>query len=127
MAVTIFLTEEVVSANDAVHVTSSGFIAKSIASDPSRATVVGIALDSGSIGSLVRVYTDSVTPTFSGLTPGQPQFLSPSASGSVVDYAEWKSEFTALNVSGVFLTNIGTALTSGSLDIDIKPPVYVIK
>lgn len=127
MAVTIFLTEEAISANDAVYVTPSGYIAKSIASNPARSSVVGIALDSGPVGAFIRVNTDSVTPTFSGLTPGQPQFLSPSVSGRVVDYAAWESDFTALNISGLFLTNVGRAVSSGSLEVEIQRPIYVIK
>jgi hypothetical protein len=127
MAVTIFLTQEAISANDAVTITASGFAALAIASDPERSKVAGIALDSAAEGALVRVNTDAVANTFTGLTPGQPQFLSPTTSGSVVDYTAWETDFNTSVVTGAFLTNIGKAVSSTALDIEIQRPIYVIK
>lgn len=127
MPITIFLTQEAISANDAVTITASGYVALAIASDPERSKVAGIAVDSGAEGSLIRVNTDAVAPTFTGLTPGESQFLSPSTSGSVVDYASWESDFNTMDVSGLFLTNVGKAVSTSNLEIEIERPIYVIK
>jgi hypothetical protein len=127
MALTSFPTNETISAGDLVFLTSAGFIRKAIATVKEQASVVGVALDSGIAGSLIRVNIDAIYSNFSALTPGDVQYLSISNSGALVDYPSWQTQLNALAASGAFLTQVGRAIATTSVEIEIGKPIYVIK
>jgi hypothetical protein len=127
MAITGFRASEAISANDAVYVTPLGFIARALGDELDTAAVAGIALDSGGAGELLRVNVDSITAGFTGLTPGLFYYLSLVTPGSVVDYADWATEFVSFVGPGAYLTIVGRAVSATELDVEIGRPVYVTK
>lgn len=127
MAITSFIAGEAISAGNAVYVTSSGYLYKAIATNQTQAAVVGLAVDTVIVSGLTRVITDSIYSNSSSLTPGNFQYLSVATSGSVVPYATWQTELNATTLSGAFLTNIGRALSTTSLDVEVQKPTYVTK
>ena len=127
MALTSFQAGEAISAGNLVFLTSTGFIKKAIATVKEQASTIGVALDSGIAGDLIRVDTDTVYSNFSALTPGNLQYLSIVSSGGLVDYLNWQTQFNALTASGAFLTQLGRAITTSSMEIEINKPIYVIK
>lgn len=127
MALTSFQAGEAISAGNLVFLTSTGFIKKAIATVKEQASTIGVALDSGIAGDLIRVNTDTVYANFSALTPGNLQYLSIVSSGSLVDYSNWQTQFNALAASGAFLTQLGRAITTTSVEIEINKPIYIIK
>lgn len=125
MAVASFKAGETIAAGDAVYVSSSGFIYKASAQSFDQASVVGLALESGTAGAILRVDTDGVYASASGLSINAYQFLSIAASGSYVDYSTWQTELAAAS-SVVYLTTLGRATGSTTLSVEIEPPVSVL-
>lgn len=127
MAIVSFIASSSISAGDAVYLTASGFVQKAIATNQQQASVAGVAVDTVSSGSLVRVNPDSVYTAFTSLTPGELRYLSIATSGALVDYATWQTQLNALSASGAFLTTVGRSLTSTNMDVEISKPLYIPK
>lgn len=127
MAITSYKAGSAISAGDVVYVSSSGLLIKALGTSRAQAAAVGVAIDTGSTGELVRVNNDSVYTTSLTLTPGSPNYLSLTTSGAIVDYTVWQNQFNALTASGAFLVNIGNALTSTNISVEIQKPIYVTK
>lgn len=127
MAVTSFIAGEAISAGDAVYVTPSGFVRKSIGTVQDQASPVGVSVDTTSVNNLTRVISDSIYSSSVGLTAGNRQYLSLTTSGGIIDYATWQTQLTSLSASGAFLTQIGTALSSTALNVEIERPIYITK
>lgn len=125
MATTSFRAGESISAGQAVYVTASGFLYRASASNYTQASVAGVAIDNGASGSLVRVQSDAVYSSFSGLTPGDYRFLSILTSGQLVSYSGWAVELNSTALSGAFLTNVGRSTSTTSVDVEIQPPIFV--
>ena len=127
MAVTSFIAGESLSAGDVVHLSSSGFLHKSNGLVLEQASVIGISLDTSSTSSLTRVVTDSIYSSYTSLIPGETRYLALSTSGSLVSYATWQSQFDTLPISGAYLTPVGRAVSTSSLDVEVGKPTYVTK
>lgn len=127
MTIVSFPAGASLSAGDAVHLSSSGYLHKGTGLVQSQASVVGISLDTSSPSSLTRVETDAIYSAYTSLTPGETRYLSLTTSGSLVTYATWQSQFNTLTVSGAFLTPVGRAVSSTALEIEIGKPIYVVK
>jgi len=127
MAIVSFTAGESISADDIVSLSDNGLLYKAIATDTNKARAAGVAIDTSSAGNLVRVNVDSIYDGFSGLVPGNQQYLSLTISGGLATYSVWQSQFNSLTISGVFLTAVGRALSSTALDIELSKPVYVTK
>ena len=127
MATISFTAGESISAGQAVYVTASGFLRKAVATNQQQASVAGVAVDTASTGSLVRVNPDSIYTAFTSLTPGELRYLSIATSGALVDYATWQTQLNALSASGAFLTAVGRSLTSTNMEVEISKPVYITK
>lgn len=125
MAIASFKAGETIAAGDAVYVSSASLLYKAVGTSATQASVVGLAIDTGSVGTLIRVNTDSVYEGLSGLTPAEFQYLSIASAGALVNYSTWESEFTA-HASNAYLTTVGRALTSNSIEINISLPVLVV-
>lgn len=124
MALLSFVAGETISANNAVYVSSNGLVYKASALTAPQATVAGIALDSGSVGSLIRVNPDSVSTTFSGFTPGEYQYLS-LTSGSITQYPSWITSLAGSSLVGAYLTRVGRAVSSSGLEVEVSNPLFV--
>jgi hypothetical protein len=127
MAIVSFTAGESISADDVVSLSDNGLLYKAIATDTSKARAAGVAIETASVGNLVRVNVDSIYDGFSGLVPGDQQYLSLTVSGGLATYSVWQSQFNSLTISGVFLTAVGRALSSTALDIELSKPLYVTK
>jgi len=127
MAITSFIAGEAISAGNAVYVTSSGYLYRAIATNQTQAAVVGLSLDTVVVSGLARVVSDFIYPNSSSLTPGDFQYLSVATSGNVVSYLTWQTELNATTLSGAFLTNVGRALSTTSLEVEVQKPIYITK
>ncbi len=125
MAITSFRAGEAISAGEAVYVSSTGLIFKASSFTQDQASVVGIAIDSGISGDLIRVNTDAIYNAYSGLTPGDLQYLSVITSGQVVNYATWQAQLatTSINPYQEFL---GRAVSSSGVAVELGKPQYII-
>lgn len=127
MAIASFYAGEDITAGDAVFVDSNGILFKGIGTDKANASVVGFAIDSVSSGNLTRVDVDAQCTSLSSLTPGVDYFLSLTTSGQIYDYTNWDSDLSLVSASGAFLTRVGKASATTTLNIEIASPIYVIK
>lgn len=127
MAITSFIAGEAISAGNAVYVTPSGYLYRAIATNQTQAAVVGLSLDTVVVSGLARVVSDFIYSNSSSLTPGTFQYLSVATSGNVVSYSTWQTELNATTLSGAFLTNVGRALSTTSLEVEVQKPIYITK
>jgi hypothetical protein len=126
MAIVSFLTGETISAGDAVFVSASGLAFKAIANDSfENASVVGIAIDGGAQGTLIRVNPDSVYDSDSTFVPGVPQYLSASVSGAYASFEVINSGLINSSQASVYLSKIGSALTSSKIEIETTVPILL--
>jgi hypothetical protein len=125
MATTSFRAGESISAGQAVYVQASGLIYKANGTNATQASVAGVAIDNGALGSLIRVQSDAVYATYSGLTPGEFRYLSILTSGQLVSYSSWASELNSTALPGAYLTNTGRCVSASGLSVEIQPPIFV--
>ena len=125
MAITSFRAGESISAGEAVYVSSAGLIYKASSLTQDQASVVGIAVYSASSGELVRVNSDAIYNEYSGLTPGELQYLSITTSGQVVDYATWEAQLATVSVNP-YQELIGRAITSSGVAVETGKPLYIV-
>jgi hypothetical protein len=122
MSIAAFQAGETISTGDAVYVSSDSLIFKGDGATLTEASIVGVAIDPGVVGQLIRVNLDSIYDGFSGLTPGEYQYLSFTTPGAVVDYDTWANDLTTVNLNP-FLTRVGRAITTDALEVEIARPV----
>lgn len=125
MAITSFRAGESISAGEVVYVSSAGLIYKASALTQDQASAVGIAIDSAAAGSLVRVNSDAIYNEYSGLTPGELQYLSITTSGQVVDYATWEAQLATVSINP-YQELIGRAITTSGVAVETGKPRYVV-
>jgi hypothetical protein len=125
MAIASFRAGETIAAGSAVYVGANGLIYKASAQNVTQASVGGVAIDGGSAGDLIRVNADGIYTGFSGLTPGQYQYLSITTSGSLVDYAAWSAELNTVSIDA-YLTTIGRVTSTTQFAVEVEPPQFVV-
>lgn len=125
MAINSFKAGESISAGDAVALNSAGLLVKANALEFDTASVVGVAIDAGAAGSLIRVNADAIYDGGSGFTPGEYRYLSAFASGVNVNYAAWASGLALTAYEGAYLSIVGRALTTTKLEVETSRPLFV--
>lgn len=125
MAITSFKAGEAISAGQAVYVSSAGLIFKASSLTQDQASVVGIAIDGGTVGDLLRINSDGVYNGYSSLTPGELQYLSVTTSGQVVDYVTWEAQLATI-AGDAYQELVGRAITSSGVSVEIKKPTYLV-
>jgi len=125
MVVTSFRAGEAISAGQAIYVSSVGLAFKASSATQDQASVAGIAIDSGAAGDLIRVNADAVYNSYSGLTPGETQYLSITTSGQVVNYATWAAELVTVGFNP-YQEVIGRAVSSSGVAVELGRPLYVV-
>jgi hypothetical protein len=124
MAVTSFLAGEDISQGDAVYVDTNGFVYKACGQYLNQASVVGVAIDAGTLGRLIRIATDNIYNGFSGQLPGEYKYLSILTSGQLVSYSGWQSEFLSTGYDS-YLTVVGRAVTTSGLAVESSTPTVI--
>jgi hypothetical protein len=125
MAITSFRAGEAISAGDAVSLNTAGVLFKASALTFEQASTIGIAIDSGSAGSLIRVNNDNIYTSASGLTPGQINYVSVLTSGSFIPYANWETELSLTIFNGAYLAPVGRALATNAIDVEVSKPIFI--
>jgi len=125
MAIVSFRAGESISAGDAVFVSASGFAYKAIATSFENASVAGVAIDGGSSSSLIRVNADSLYESSSTFVPGETQYLSLLTSGDYSTYAVLSSGLALTSYDGVYLSQVGKAVTTSKLEVETSVPVFI--
>ena len=124
MAIASFAAGELITAGQAVYVDESGYLYLAGAADVKTASAVGVAIDTGNPGSLVRVNCDAVYNGYSNLIPGDKQYLSILTSGQLVSYSGWLSEFNT-NANSAYLEYVGRVISSSGVEVELSPPVFM--
>lgn len=125
MAITSFRAGEAISAGQAIYVSSAGLAFKASSLTQDQASVAGIAIDSGAAGDLIRVNPDAIYDSYSGLTPGEAQYLSITTSGQVVNYATWAAQLATVGFNP-YQEVIGRAISSSGVSVELGRPLYVV-
>ena len=126
MAIVSFKAGESISAGDAVFVSASGFAYKAIATSFENAFVAGVAINGGSAGNLIRVNSDSVYDSSFTFVPGVTQYLSFTTSGAYADYESISSSLGLTSYPGIYLSQVGKAVTTSKLEVETSVPIFLI-
>ena len=126
MAITSFRAGEAISAGDVVFVSASGFLYRSIADQLDQAATIGVAIDGGAQGSLIRVNNDSLYLDATSLVPGQYQYVSLLSSGQYEDYTAWASGFALTSYDAAYLTIVGRATSTTSIEVEVSKPLQIV-
>lgn len=124
MAVAGFAAGQYITAGQACYVGSDGLLYLANAAKPATASTVGIAIDTGHPGTLIRVNVDAISNDYSNLIPGTAHYLSISTSGQIVPYSGWLNEFNTAAKSA-YLQFVGRAISSSGVEVELNPPLYV--
>lgn len=125
MAIVTIPAGEAISTGNAVSVLPNGLAYPASAAALATAKVVGLALTSCDAGFSVQLETDSLFNSYPlTLTPGDTLFLSVT-SGSVVNYSDFYTTASSYPSSGVYLVQIGRALSPSGISIEIENPKLI--
>lgn len=125
MAIVSFRAATAISAGQPVTVASGGTIYPSSAADAVNARSVGIALDTATVGGLVRVDKDKIQHIFTGQIAGSIPYLSLVSGGIQPTYSAFQSEANASALSIVYAAPLGRAVSSSGINIELSQPVMV--
>lgn len=127
MALVSFRAQTSITAGEVVRVSASGFLTKASAVALDSAICAGVAINSAAPLDLVLVNKDSLYTQFSGLTPGNRIYLSLTSGQVYPDYATFYAAASGTTVSGAFLTEVGTAVSTSGVHIEITQPIFINK
>ena len=87
---------------------------------------VGISVDTVASGGLCRVISRGEANFFTDLEPNQPYYAPLSGTAPVV-YSGFVDVFNIISASGAYLCNLGKAISSTTLSVNLGTPVLVQK
>lgn len=125
MAIASFRAGQTISTGDVVYVGASGLLYEASAAYRDQASVVGLAIEGGSAGSLIRVNTDAVYSNASGLVPGEIRYVSLLTSGQHVNYSGFINELTLTTLDGAYLEVVGRAVTTSGIEVEAGKPFFL--
>ena len=125
MSIASLIASENISAGNAVYVTSTGQAALAKADTVTKASVLGIAVDTVSSGAILRINADGIYTGYSGLTPGEFRYLSILTPGLLISFSEFAVELATVSLDP-FLTNVGRVITPTTLSIETMPPQLTV-
>lgn len=125
MSIASFRTGQAISAGDVLYVGASGLAYKASAAYQDQASVIGLSIDTAAAGSLVRVNTDAIYASASGLTPGETRYVSILSSGQHVTYSGFINELSTSVLQGAYLEVVGRSVTTSGLEIETGRPFFL--
>jgi hypothetical protein len=125
MAIASFIAGEAISAGDVIFIANTGQIYKSSSGYFTQAAVAGVALESAVAGASVRVDCDHIYIGYSGLIPGESQYVAVVNSGQLATYTTWVSGLAETSLSQGFLSRVGYAVSSSGLAIEREIPLLI--
>ena len=87
---------------------------------------VGIAVDTVSSGALCRVISKGEASFFDGLEPGE-RYYAPLSGTAPVVYSGFANVFNTIVESGAYLCELGIAVNTTSLSVNLDTPVFMQK
>jgi hypothetical protein len=125
MTLISFRAGETVTSGNFLRVTRNGLAHPASAGDKDAATVAGVAITNGDAQDLVLVNKDYVYDGLPGLTAGEKVYLSITSGQFYTNYTEFEVALSGSTLSGAYLTEVGTALGSDKLHVQIQLPVFI--
>lgn len=128
MAIVSLVAGASITAGEAVIINTSGLALRAQADGNNfqLASVAGVAQDTVTEGQSFRCNVDSVADipgaTF---TPGTKLYLHPFNDGEIAEYDVFASGIGQIVVGGLYLSQIGTALTETRVAVELKRPILV--
>ena len=124
MAIASFSAGEFITSGQAVYVNNTGKLFLASSADKTTSSVVGVAIDTGAVNTLIRVNLDSIYYGYTDLIPGDKQYLSITNSGQIVSYSGWRQELTTY-ADNAYLQYIGRAISTSGIEIELTPPLFI--
>lgn len=124
MAIVSFRAATAITAGQPVTLESGGTVYPSSASNLTNAKCVGIAIDAGAAGDLIRVNKDYIFNNLSGLTAGVSCYLALASGGINPSYSALDAEVSAsVFVDSFYIVTLGTAVSASALNVEIARPI----
>lgn len=92
----------------------------------SDARSVGISQDTVASGALCRVISKGEASFFTGLVPGE-RYYAPLSGTAPVVYSGFADVFNTITESGAYLCELGIAISSTALNVNLDTPVFMQK
>lgn len=105
--------------------TRAGFAFPANTATLGSAICVGVAINSAEQDGVVIVNKDYIYNGLPNLTPGERVYLSLTSGQYYTNYAAFDAALQASTLSGMYLTELGTALSTNKLHVEIKPPTFI--
>jgi len=126
MAIASLRAGETISAGDALFVSSTGLVFKALGDTQDHASVVGLAVNGGAVGDLIRVNTDALYQSSTSYAPLERLYLSATTSGAYANYETVASGLELTSRPGSFFTEIGSAVTTNKINVEVSLPRYKV-
>jgi len=126
MAIASLRAGETISAGDALFVSSTGLVFKALGDTQDHASVVGLAVNGGVVGDLIRVNTDALYQSSTSYSPLERLYLSATTSGAYANYETVASGLELTSRPGSFFTEIGSAVTTNKINVEVSLPRYKV-
>lgn len=126
MAIASLRAGETISAGDALFVSSTGLVFKALGDTQDHASVVGIAVNGGSVGDLIQINTDAIYQSSNSYTPLERLYLSTTASGAYDTYTAVASGLELTSRPGAYITEIGSAVTGNKISVEVSLPRFIV-
>jgi hypothetical protein len=124
MAIVSFRAATAITAGQPVTVGSGGTIYPSSATNLTNAKCVGLAIDTGDSGGLIRVNKDYLFNSLSGLTAGVNCYLALASGVINPSYSALDAEVSAsVFVDSFYIVTLGRAVSASGLNVEIATPI----
>ena len=125
MGLVSFRAAQTITSGNFLRVTSNGLAHPASAGDESSAIAIGVAMNSAEAQDLVLVNKDYVYDGLPSLTPGEKVYLALDSGQYYTSYEAFDVALSGSTLSGMYLTELGTAITTEKLHVQIKLPVFI--
>ena len=123
MPISIFRAGETITPGNIVAVTQNSVIKKASVNDPETFRAIGVATTSGYAGDAVKVVVDDQVHIFSGLTPGNQLYLSPTPGLYTTSYTTITSGVGVSLNGSANLAPFARAISASGIALQTPAPV----
>ena len=125
MGLVSFRAGQTITSGNFLRATTDGFAHPATAGNKAGATAIGVAINSAEANDVVLVNKDYIYDGLPSLTPGEKVYLALDSGQHYTSYDAFDVALSGSTLSGMYLTELGTAITSQKLHVQIQLPVFI--
>ena len=125
MGLVSFRAGQPITSGNFLRVTTNGLAYPATCGNKPGATAIGVAINSAEADDVVLVNKDYIYDGLPALTPGEKIYLALDSGQHYTSYEAFDVALSGSTLSGMYLTELGTAITTEKLHVQIKLPVFI--